>query len=99
MPKKPSDKTDLRALRNLIKQADLVLTTSPTKLPEGRSERAHELLGAAVKLADDLVATPAAARLGQRGGMKTAKRGADYFRKIAGMRKTHAGGRPRKAES
>lgn len=36
---------------------------------------------------------------GRIGGKKTAKRGSDYFRKIAGMRKTRGGGRPRKVES
>ncbi|HWB82500.1 MAG TPA: hypothetical protein VG675_00025 [Bryobacteraceae bacterium] len=33
---------------------------------------------------------------GSRGGSKTAERGPEYYRKIAGMRKTRAGGRPRK---
>ena len=33
---------------------------------------------------------------GRMGGKKTAKRGPDYFRKIAGMRKSFKGGRPRK---
>ncbi len=36
----------------------------------------------------------AAVELGRRGGRVTAKRGPDYFRKIAAMRKTRAGGRP-----
>jgi len=92
---KASDKTDLRALRNMIAEVDQLLATT-TELPEGRSQRAHELLDASVKLIDHLIATPPAARLGHKGGMKTAKRGADYFRKIAAMRKTRAGGRPRK---
>jgi hypothetical protein len=35
------------------------------------------------------------ARSGQIGGKKTAKRGPEYFRKIASMRRTHAGGRPK----
>lgn len=34
--------------------------------------------------------------LGQQGGLKTAQRGSDYFKHISGMRKTRAGGRPRK---
>ena len=33
---------------------------------------------------------------GSRGGTKTAERGPDYYRKIAAMRKTRGGGRPRK---
>lgn len=39
---------------------------------------------------------PAAVSLGRRGGRATAKRGPDYYRKINAMRKTKAGGRPRK---
>jgi hypothetical protein len=34
--------------------------------------------------------------LGKKGGLKTAQRGPEYFAKIAAMRKTRAGGRPRK---
>ena len=91
---KPSDKTDLQTLRNLISEAHVILET--TSLPQGRANRAHEFLRAAVKLADDLLATPPAAALGQKGGMKTAERGPEYYRKIAGTRKRKAGGRPRK---
>jgi len=40
----------------------------------------------------------AAVQLGRKGGKATAKRGPDYFRKIAAMRKTFAGGRPPKQE-
>ncbi len=87
-------RTDLRSLRNLIAQAQDLLTT--TNLPEGRSQRAHELLTAAVQLADDLLEQSPAAALGKKGGKATAKRGADYFRKIAAMRKDFKGGRPRK---
>jgi hypothetical protein len=39
---------------------------------------------------------PAAVALGRKGGQATAERGPDYFRKIAAMRKTRAGGRPPK---
>jgi hypothetical protein len=39
---------------------------------------------------------PAAVSLGRKGGKATAKRGSEYFRKIAAMRKTRAGGRPPK---
>jgi hypothetical protein len=34
--------------------------------------------------------------LGAKGGKETAKRGPEYFRKIAAMRKEHKGGRPTK---
>jgi hypothetical protein len=83
---------DLKALRNLIGEAHDILRT--TTLPEARSERAYELLTAAINLADDLLTQSPAAVLGKKGGKSTAKRGADYFRKIAAMRKTHKGGRP-----
>jgi hypothetical protein len=86
--------TELSALRGLLLQAREILAT--TKLPEGRSERALELLGAAVKLTEDLLTVRPAAALGSRGGTKTAERGPEYFKKIAGMRKTNAGGRPKK---
>lgn len=86
-------RTDLRALRNLISEADLILST--TTLPEGRAQRCRELLKTAIVLADDLLVIPPAAALGKKGGLKTAQRGPDYFRRIAGMRKTRAGGRPR----
>lgn len=42
---------------------------------------------------------PAAVSLGRRGGLKTAKRGSAYFRKLAGMRKARKGGRPKKHET
>lgn len=90
MPKR----NDLKSLRNLIAEAQALLTT--TELPEGRAQRAHELLTAAVHLADDLLEQSPAATLGAKGGKETAKRGSDYFRKIAAKRKTFAGGRPPK---
>ena len=90
----PSNKADLEALRSMIAEAETILST--TTLPEGRAERAGELLGAALKLADELLIASPAATLGARGGAKTAQRGSEYFRKIAGMRKKRAGGRPRK---
>jgi hypothetical protein len=37
-----------------------------------------------------------ASLLGAIGGRKTAERGPDYFREIAAMRKTRAGGRPKR---
>src|SRR5438552_3870337 len=94
-----SNKQDLAALRNLI--LDAYTTVSTTDLPEGRSQRTAELLNAALKLANYLLETSKPARaavaLGRRGGSKTAQRGPEYFRKIAGMRKNRAGGRPRKS--
>ena len=85
-------RNDLRALRNMISEAHDILRT--TILPEERSQRAYELLTAAVHLADTLLEESPAAKLGAKGGKQTAKRGPDYFRKIAAMRKEHKGGRP-----
>jgi hypothetical protein len=85
---------DLKSLRNMIGEALDILRT--TNLPEHRAERAYELLTAAVSLADDLLAQSPAATLGKKGGRVTARRGPDYFRKIAAMRKERKGGRPRK---
>ena len=85
---------DLHALRNTIKAAHDILRT--TTLPEHRSERAYELLTAALHLADNLLEESPAAILGAKGGKVTAKRGPEYFAKIAGMRKANKGGRPKK---
>jgi hypothetical protein len=57
-----------------------------------RAERASERLDQAL---NTLSMNPASL-LGSIGGKKTAERGPDYFRQIAAMRKTRAGGRPRK---
>jgi hypothetical protein len=86
-------RNDLKALRNLIAEAHELLLT--TDLPQGRSQRAAELLTAAVHLTDDLLTQSPAAALGKKGGKATAKRGPDYFRKIASMRKEFKGGRPK----
>jgi hypothetical protein len=37
------------------------------------------------------------AKIGRKGGAKTAERGPEYFRQIAAMRKTKSGGRPKKS--
>ena len=86
---------DLKALRRMIAEAHQLLQTSP-ELPQGRTVRALELLGDSVVLADYLLTIEPAAVLGKMGGKATAKRGPEYFRNIAAMRKTKAGGRPRK---
>ena len=89
--------TELRALKNLISEAELILST--TTLPENRSKRALELLRAALALTDDIIGqaklTPAAV-LGSKGGSSTmAKLGSEHLRQLAAKRKRHAGGRPR----
>jgi hypothetical protein len=95
---KSSGATELRALKNLISEVDLILST--TALPQNRTARSRELLRAALALTDDLIrqttTSKAAALLGHKGGSATAKRGSEYFRQLAGRRKTRAGGRPRK---
>ena len=85
---------DLKSLRNIIGEAHDIIRT--VVLPDQRSRRLYELLSAALQLADHLLETSPAATLGAKGGSTTAKRGPDYFRKIARMRKEHKGGRPSK---
>jgi hypothetical protein len=93
----PSNRAELRTLKNLLSETDHILST--TDLPENRTARCRELLKAALALTDDLISQdklPAATILGRKGGAAIAKRGSDYFRKLAAKRKTHGGGRPRK---
>lgn len=95
----PWNREDLTALHNLISEAKTIVAT--TTLPEGRAERAKELLEAAMKLSEELLKTrySAAQTLGRKGGLETKRRGPEYFRQIAAMRKTNAGGRPHKVEN
>ena len=95
---KPSNH-ELHALRNLISEADLILETSPA-LPENRTAAARNLLRTALALTEDFIEqsklSPAVS-LGRKGGTVTAQRfGSEHFRQLAAMRKTRAGGRPRK---
>jgi hypothetical protein len=90
-------RNELSTIKRLISETDLILSTTP--LPENRTARCRELLGTALSLTDNLLKQtklPAAAILGSKGGSVTAKRGSDYFRKLAARRKTHGGGRPPK---
>jgi hypothetical protein len=94
----PSIRRDLKALRRLINQADLVLATIPDSHPSIASAR--ESLNAALALSRLLAKRePDAAALGAKGGNATAKRGPEYFAKIASMRKKRSGGRPKKQQS
>jgi len=94
-----SHRTELNALKNLISQADLILSTTDP-LPENRTPACRECLRAALAITDDLLKQarmPAAAALGHKGGTTTSQRhGAEHYRQMAAARKTHAGGRPRK---
>lgn len=91
---------DLKALRRLIDQADLVLATIHD--PQASIASARESLNAALALSKDLLKRTAdplssgAAALGAKGGSKTAERGPGYYASIAAMRKNRRGGRPRK---
>jgi hypothetical protein len=90
-------RNELFTIKRLISETDLILSTTP--LPENRTARCRELLGTALSLTETMLKQtklPAAAILGSKGGSVTAKRGSDYFRKLAARRKTHGGGRPPK---
>jgi hypothetical protein len=94
----PSDRASLQALKNLLAEAALLISTTDP-LPENRTPRCRELLRAALALTEDLLSqqrmTPAAV-MGHKGGSETARKfGPDHFRQLAAKRKTRAGGRPR----
>jgi hypothetical protein len=84
---------ELSALRQLLLQArEIASTIKSPSVP-----RVIEILGASVQLTDDLLTLKPAAALGSKGGQRTKQnQDPDYFKKIAGMRKTKAGGRPPK---
>lgn len=94
MPKR----SDVRTLKNLIDEVYLIASSDP--IPPGGIESLRENLDAARALVRVLLVRPemdsAAAELGKRGGRKTAERGTEYYSQIASLRKTKAGGRPKK---
>jgi len=49
-----SDRESLQALRNMIEQVELLISTTEP-LPENRTPRCQELLNSALALADDLL--------------------------------------------
>jgi hypothetical protein len=65
--------------------------------PEECQEIVSQALRRAERLAESLASAPA--KLGAKGGKKTAAlmtaKDPDYFKKLAAMRKTKAGGRPK----
>lgn len=92
-----AQRQQLQALKRLISQAEMVY--SDRAVPDTVRNRGAELFNAASALVTDLLKddrSSAAAELGAKGGSQTAKRGSDYFRQLAGKRKTLGGGRPRK---
>ncbi len=94
-----SNRASVEALKNLIAETDLILSTTEP-LPENRTERCRELLSTASKLANDLLSqnsTKPAAIPGHKGGNATSRRhGPEHYLMMAAARQTHAGGRPRK---
>jgi hypothetical protein len=96
------DRDSLKALKNLISETDLLISTTDP-LPENRTPRCRELLRAALALADDFATQarmPAATAMGHKGGSETARKyGSEHFRQLAAKRKTRVGGRPRKQSS
>ena len=97
MTEQPNPKESLQTLHNILTEAALVLST----MKHPSKPRAAELVDSALTITNDLLLkdspTATAAALGSRGGKRTAERGPEYFAKIAAMRKTRAGGRPRKS--
>jgi hypothetical protein len=97
--KNNSNGDSIEALKNMLSEVDLLLSTTEP-LPQNRTPRCRELLSAALALADDLSkqeGVSSAAALGHKGGSTTAKRhGPEHYRQMAAARKTHRGGRPRK---
>lgn len=65
----------------------------------GTTAEGVQVAAKAIALLDSLHTRLDPVEFGRRGGKKTAERGPEYFRQIAAMRKTRAGGRPRKVES
>jgi hypothetical protein len=90
-------RTELRTLKRLLSQADEIVS-SPS-LSQSSNARCREVLRSALAITDDLIlqttAPAMAAQLGRKGGTQTAKRGPEYFRQLAGKRKTFGGGRPK----
>jgi len=92
----PSKRADLQALKRLIKELERVLRLEP--FPPGIKARSEELFRAIYGLTDDLIEKSPASVLGSLGGQKTAERGPEYYRQIAAMRRTKAGGRPKSSK-
>jgi hypothetical protein len=54
-----SNRTELTALKKLLSETDLILSTT-TELPQNRTARCRELLHSALALTDDLLSSQAA---------------------------------------
>lgn len=73
MPSLDTSKEELAVLRNHLDEAHLILST--IELPQGRAQRAAELIDASLAITDDLLKRKPAAELGSKGGLRTAERG------------------------
>jgi hypothetical protein len=96
----PVDRSSIEALKNLIEETDLILSTTDP-LPENRTSVCRENLRAALALTDDLLkqsrTANAAAIMGRKSAAKR-KLSPEFFRELAAKRKNNRGGRPRKAQ-
>jgi hypothetical protein len=74
------------------------ISSSPCIRPSGSDIFTGKVREAAAYLLTRISNTimNAAAKRGRKGGLATAERGPEYFKRIAAMRKTKGGGRPRK---
>jgi hypothetical protein len=69
------------------------LTEAITAEPGECRDIIGEVIKRVERLSESIASAPA--KLGSKGGRETAKRGSEYFRQLAAMRKTKAGGRPK----
>jgi hypothetical protein len=83
-----SHKAAFEKLANCLRQAQEAGTLDESRALIAEALQRVERLSKAV--------ITAAVKRGRKGGSKTAERGPDYYRQIAAMRKTRAGGRPKK---
>jgi hypothetical protein len=67
------NRVELRALRDRIEEARLILAT--VQIPDGRARHARELIESAVKQADAMLARPTAWMLASRGHAKISIKG------------------------
>lgn len=79
----------------MLEQADMSFAL--IRDPNAYVKRGREALKAAIELSKHLATENPAAKLGAKGGQKTAERGSEHFKQLAAMRKTRAGGRPKKS--
>lgn len=72
----PNNRTELKTVKSLIEDADLILETTPD-LPQNRTATTRERLKAALAIVDDLLGQErlsAAAILGRKGGKAASRK-------------------------